>query len=275
MTDSQSPPSTTRRRVLVGGAIGLGVVAGVAASYPWWPGRLKGVFTDLPPAFIPDAEVGTVTLETVYSEARGQDVDLFTAVPAGYGDGKGLPVVVVCHGATGRPTDYERFGLPQFLTAAVDAGADPFVLVGADGDAVAWQPQADGDNPQAMVLDEMPEWLDERGFDADRRALWGWSMGGYGILRMAQVEPDWARAVAAFAPAVSEGDAVFADVDALAGTPLGFWCGTDDSFFGAVEALVEALPEPPEIWSYGPGGHTRVYWNDQTLDAFAFLSSHL
>jgi hypothetical protein len=249
----QPRASVTRRRALVVGAIGLGVAAGAAISYPWWPGRLKGVFTGLPPAYIPDAEVGTVTLETVYSEARGQDVDLFTAVPLGFGDGRGLPVVVVCHGATGRPTDYQAFGLPQFLTAAVDAGAEPFVLAGADGDAVAWQPQPDGDDPQAMVLDEMPGWLDDRGFDAQRRALWGWSMGGYGILRMAQVDPGWARAVAAFAPAISEGDAVFADAAELLGTPLGLWCGTDDSFFDAVEAFVETLPEEPEIWSYGPG----------------------
>ena len=82
-----------------------------------------------------------------------------------------------------------------------------------------------------MVLDEMPEWLDERGFDASRRALWGWSMGGRGVLRMAEVEPGWARAVAAFAPAISEGDDVFANADALEGTPLGFWVGTDDSFY--------------------------------------------
>jgi S-formylglutathione hydrolase FrmB len=267
--------SVTRRRLLVGGAVAGGVAIGAAASWPFLPDRVKNVFVDPPPAFIPDAEVGQVTLETVYSESRGMDVDLFTAVPAGYGNGKDLPVVVVCHGATATPADYGPFGLPQHLTAAVDAGAEPFVLAGAYGSALAWEPQPDGDDPQSMVLDEMPEWLDERGFDASRRALWGWSMGGRGVLRMAEVEPGWSRAVAAFAPAVSEGDSVFTDIDALEGTPLGIWCGTDDSLFDSVEALVEALPEPPEIWSYGPGGHTRIYWNDQTLEAFTFLASHL
>jgi S-formylglutathione hydrolase FrmB len=270
MTDS-----VTRRRLMIGGAAVVGVGIGAAASWPFLPGRVKDLFTDLPPAYIPDAEVGQVTLETVYSEQRGTDVDLFTAVPAGYGNGKGLPVVVICHGASATPALYEEFGLPQFLTAAVDAGAEPFVLAGAAGGVLRWEPQPSGDNPQAMVLDEVPEWLDDRGFDADRRALWGWSMGGYGVLRMAEVDPGWARAVAAFAPAVSEGDAVFTGADALAGTPLGLWCGTDDSFYGPVQALVDVLPEEPEIVSYGPGGHTRVYWNDQTLDAFAFLASHL
>lgn len=265
----------TRRQLLVGGAVVAGVGIGAAASWPFLPARVKNLVTDPPPAYIPDAAVGRVTLETVYSEQRGADVELFTAAPAGYGRGEGLPVVVICHGASATPAVYEEFGLPQFLTAAVDAGAEPFVLAGASGGVLRWEPQPGGDNPQAMVLEEMPAWLDERGFDADRRALWGWSMGGYGVLRMAEVEPGWARAVAGFAPAISEGDAVFQDATALAGTPLGLWCGTNDSFYGEVQALVEVLPEEPEIVSYGPGGHTRVYWNDQTLDAFAFLASHL
>jgi S-formylglutathione hydrolase FrmB len=265
----------TRRRLLVGGSVVAGVGIGAAASYPFWPDRLKRLIVDPPPAFIPDAEVGQVTLESVYSDSRGRDVDFFTAVPAGYGKGKGLPVVVVCHGATATPADYEAFGLPQFLTQAVDDGAQPFVLAGAYGSVLRWEPQPDGDNPQAMVLEEIPQWLDDRGYDADRRALWGWSMGGYGVLRMAEIDPHWARAVAAFSPAVGEGDAVFQDIDALDPTPLGVWCGTDDALFPSVQALVEALPHEPEIWSYGPGGHTRIYWNDQTLQAFEFLASYL
>ena len=135
-----------------------GVAIGAAASWPFLPDRVKNVFVDPPPAFIPDAEVGQVTLETVYSESRGMDVDLFTAVPAGYGSGKGLPVVVVCHGATATPADYEPFGLPQFLTAAVDAGAEPFVLAGAYGSALCLgaaterrRPAGDGARRDARV----------------------------------------------------------------------------------------------------------------------------
>ena len=46
-------------------------------------------------------------------------------------------------------------------------------------------------------------------------------------------------------------------------------------FYEPVQELVAALPEEPEINSSGPGGHTRIYWNDQTLEAFSFLASHL
>jgi S-formylglutathione hydrolase FrmB len=271
------PDPVTRRNLLIGGGVVLGLGIGAAASYPVWPVRAQSLLPFYQPdeAFIPDAEAGEVTLETVYSQQRGLDVDFFTAVPAGHGAGKGLPVVVVCHGATGQPADYEAFGFPQFVTQAVDDGAQPFVLAGAYGSALRWEPQPGGDDPQAMVLDEMPQWLDERGFDADRRALWGWSMGGYGVLRMAEVDPGWARAVAAFSPAVSPGDPVFTDVAALAGTPLGVWCGTDDGLFGSVQSLVESLPEQPEIWSSGSGRHTRSYWNDQTLEALGFLAGSL
>jgi S-formylglutathione hydrolase FrmB len=126
-----------------------------------------------------------------------------------------------------------------------------------------------------MVVEEMPAWLANRGFDADRRALWGWSMGGYGCLRLAETYSHWALAVAAFSPAMRDGESVFDDAGTLAGLPLGIWCGTDDSLYPTVKKFVAALPEEPEVASFSEGAHTRVYWNDQTLDAFAFLSRHL
>ncbi|MEO8329931.1 MAG: alpha/beta hydrolase-fold protein [Candidatus Nanopelagicales bacterium] len=272
----ETNPRMTRRSLLIGSAVVAGgVVLGGAASWPFLPGRIKGLVLPDPDPYIPDAEEGKIELESVFSQERGIDVDLFTAVPAGYGDGKGLPVVVVLHGATGTPSLYQEFGLGRFLTATVEAGAEPFVLAGAAGGVLRWEPQPSGDNPQAMVLNEMPEWLQDRGFDADRRAVWGWSMGGYGALRLAEVDPGWGRATAAFSPAVAPGDAVFADMAQLEGQPLGLWCGTDDGFYDAVHELATTLPEEPEIASFSEGGHTRVYWNEQTVQALTFLASHL
>ena len=271
----ENRPSVTRRQLLLASAGVVGAAAAGAVAWPHLPGRLKGLVTPEPDPYIPDAAEGQVSLETVFSRERGTDVELFTAVPHGYGDGAGLPVVVVLHGASATPALYQDFGLPRFLTAAVDAGARPFVLAGASGGLLRWEPQASGDNPQAMVLHEMPKWLADRGFDADRRAVWGWSMGGYGALRLAEVDPNWGRATAAFSPAISSGDEVFADDAELVGHPLGLWCGTDDSFFDAVSELAETMPTAPDIASFSPGGHTRVYWNDQTVEALTFLASHL
>ncbi len=112
-------------------------------------------------------------------------------------------------------------------------------------------------------------------FDAGRRAVWGWSRGGYGVLRLAEAAPRFARAAALFSPAIVPGDPVYDFTDRLAELPLGFWCGTSDGFYDAVRSFVHALPVRPEVLTYAPGAHTRNFWNDHTLDALAFLGRHL
>ena len=274
-TSRRSTGAVSRRTVLLGAGAG-GVALAGGAAYAVLPDRFRNRLPWAEDPYVPDAAEGVVRLETVRSQARGRDVDLFTAVPAGHGEGAGLPVVVVLHGASATAADFRPFGLGRFLTAAVEAGAPPFVLAGADGGVLRWEPDPNSaDDPQAMLLTEMPRWLEERGFDAGTRALWGWSMGGYGCLRAAEAEPGWARAVAAFSPALSEGEGVFADAERLADVPLGLWCGTDDALYPAVRAFEAELVEPPEIATYTEGGHTRYFWNDHTLEAFEFLASRL
>ena len=269
----------TRRTLLIGGVGGAAVVgAGVAIEQG--PRTLaKDIYHRVvgrPSFFVPDAPEGQVRLETVHSAARGRDVALFTAVPAGFGAGAGIPVCLILHGATERPADYRGFGLPRFLTAVVRGGAPPFVLAGADGGLRWWEPgHAAGDDPRRMVTDELPRWLAARGFDTTRLAAWGWSMGGYGVLGLAESRPGWLRAVAAFSPAVQPGDAVFAGVARLRATPLGVWCGRSDPLLGDVRTLVASMMVPPAVVSYGNGAHTRVYWNSITLPAFRFLAPRL
>lgn len=266
-------PRVTRRGFLLGAA-GVSAVAGI--GYALAPDRLQRRLGLGPDPFIPDAPEGQVRLETVRSQARGSDVDLFTAVPAGYGDGAGLPVVVVLHGASATVAEFRGFGFGRFLTQAIRDGAEPFALAGADGGVLRWEPDAaSGDDPQAMVLEEMPRWLADRGFDATRRALWGWSMGGYGALRLAESQPTWPRAVAAFSPAILSGDPVFVDAEELAAVTLGIWCGTSDAFYEEVRAFTRVLPVPPRVETYAEGAHTRFFWNDHTLEAFGFLSRQL
>ena len=43
---------------------------------------------------------------------------------------------------------------------------------------------------------------------------------------------------------------------------------------GAI-ALSEQAPTPPDPWVQGEGGHTRIYWNDHTLEMMKFLAGHL
>jgi pimeloyl-ACP methyl ester carboxylesterase len=227
-----------------------------------------------PDGVIPSEPPGDERVENRRSAARGKDVAFYTAVPADHGDGRGLPVCLVLHGASATADDFPGFGLGRFLSAAVAAGAPPFVLAGATGDRLAWRP-GPSDNPQRMVREEIPAWCAERGFDADRVAAWGWSMGGYGSLLLAEAFPGWLRAVAAFSPAVRDGDDVVAGAQRLAGTPVGLWCGRSDDFYDDVRALERALPERPAAGGYDKGGHTRGYWNRITPAAFAFVAAAL
>jgi predicted esterase len=253
-----------RRTLLVSGASVL-AVAGAAG----WRSRTA----DLEPV-TPSAPAGDERLVRMPSAARGRTVDFYTAVPDGHGDGRGLPVCLVLHGGSKRPADFAALGLGRFLTDAVRRGAAPFVLAGATGDRLSWRPSG-ADDPQRMVREEIPRWCADRGFDASRLALWGWSMGGYGSLLLAEAFPGFARAVAAFAPAVRPGDEIFAAAGALRGTPIGLWCGRQDDFYDAVRSLESVLPAPPVVTGYADGRHNFNYWSRCVPAAFDFVSEAL
>lgn len=241
-----------RRRTLLAGA-GLGAAAGIAALGD----RFQSRWAD---PVIPDAPVGDERLEQRESAARGRTVDFYTAVPAGHGDGRGLPVLLVLHGGSKTAADFSALGLGRFATDSVRRGNAPFVLAGATGDRLAWRPSG-ADNPQRMVHEEIPAWCAERGFDVGRISACGWSMGGYGSLLLAQTFPGFLRSVAAFSPAVSPGDDVFAQAGRLRGLPVGLWCGTDDGLITDVRALERALPQPKAAGTYQPGRHSFSYWS--------------
>ena len=235
--------------------------------------RVKTCDGSGPTDTVPDVAVGEVSLTTRFSEARGRDVGFFTAAPAGLGDGAGLPVCLVLHGASATTADFERFGLPQFLTAAVESGVPPFVLAGVDGGRIRWESVGD-DDPQAMLRDEVPMWCDELGFDSSRIAAHGWSMGGYGSLLMAALNPGWLASVAVLSPAVG-GGLLASRVDQLDGDRVAMWCGTEDAVFDGVEALADEIDDGPAIAGFGPGRHTRGYWNTVTPDALRFIGESL
>ncbi|GHJ50003.1 esterase [Catellatospora sp. TT07R-123] len=256
-----------RRALLLGGAAAGAAVAGLGV----WR-----AFADTPDddgfELIPAVPLGDERVEQRDSATRGRQVDFYTAVPEGHGDGRGLPVCLVLHGASATAADFPRFGFGRFLTDAVRRGVPPFVLAGATGGRLRWEPSG-ADDPGRMAAEELPAWCGQRGFDVGRIALWGWSMGGYGVLRLAERFPGAHRAVAAFSPAVARGDAVFAGAAGLAGTPVSLWCGRQDGFYDAVRELEGRIPGAKA--AYAEGGHTRRYWNTITPAAFDFLGRTL
>lgn len=270
----------TRRRLLVGGgAAAVGAVGAAAvvkrSERIEIPGRIRRIWEGSgPTADVPDATAGEVTYEVRRSEARGADVGFFTAVPDGYGDGAGLPVCIVLHGASARADDFEGFGLPNFLTLVVESGSSPFVLVGADGGPNRWQAVGD-DDPQRMLREEVPAWCEERGWDTSRVAAHGWSMGGYGALLAAARNPGWLRSVAVLSPALGGGELASIG-DRLDGDRIAMWCGTADAVYGAAAELASSLAPAPAIAEFTPDGrHTREYWNTVTEPALAFVAESL
>ncbi|MEV4618111.1 esterase [Asanoa sp. NPDC049573] len=221
-----------------------------------------------------EIQPGAERVEKKDSVSRGRSVDFYTAVPAGHGDGKGLPVCIVLHGAAKRPGDFARLGFGRALSRAVEKGAPPFVLAGANGGRRGWRPKP-GDDPQRMAYEEVPNWCAERGFDITRLALWGWSTGGAGALLLAETFRSFARLTAAFSPAVALGDQVFEQVGRLRSQPLGLWCGLDDRLLKNVQALQRALPLPPVAGRYTDGGHTFDYWQTIIPEAFRIIGSTL
>ena len=250
--------------------------AGLATGIVPVPDRLRRMFADTgEDGVIPDVPAGLTRLELRVSQARSREVGFFTAVPDGYGDGTGLPVCLVLHGASATTANYEAFGFGQFLTAAVRAGAPPFVLAGADGGRSRWVGDGAGDDPQRMLLDEVPAWCADLGFDSSRLAAYGWSMGGYGALVAAIRNPGRLRGVAALSPAVGHGDEVMTHADELDPATTAVWCGTADSLHDNVKEMASHIPGGPAIESYQPGAHTRGYWNRVTPAVFAFVGASL
>jgi len=254
-----------RRRTLLAG----GAAAGATAVLAGYRGREHAE-----EPVIPSGPVGDERVEPRRSLTRGRTVDFYTAVPAGHGSGRGLPVCLVLHDASATAADFPRLGLGRFLSDAVRRGAPPFVLAGATGGELFWRPSG-GDDPQRMIREEVPFWCRARGFDTSRRVAWGCSMGGYGALLLAEAYPGFLRAVAALSPAVQPGDDVFVAARQLRPTPVGLWCGRQDDLYPDVRALARALPTPPIAGSYADGGHDFGYWSRCIPAAFAFLAGAL
>lgn len=264
----------TRRGVLLASAGLAGATLTGAVGWATAPGAVKDVLGLAPEPWVPVDPEGVVRVERVGSVAMGEDVDLFTAVPHGFGTGEGLPAVVVLHGASASAAELRGFGLGRFVTAAVRAGTPAFVLAGTDDGPVGWT-SGGGSDPPAMLREELPRWLEQRGFAADRRALWGWSRGGAGALGFAAAQPGWARSLAMFSPALGAGDPLLDRLGGLDRLPVGLWCGEDDGFLEGTRAVADALPRQAEVAVFEPGGHTRVFWNDHTLAMFDWLVGHL
>jgi pimeloyl-ACP methyl ester carboxylesterase len=266
--------------MILGGAGIVVAGAGVAVITDVLPGgppvrRLIGMTG--PAGTIPAVPPSAKVTRTFLSKARGREVTMITMAPEGF-DAEKLPKCVALHGRGEDANWMVRLGVPQFLTAAVQAGVPPFAVISVDGGRDSyWTVRADGDDPQRMLREEL----------GPIQAAFGISMGGFGALRFARDRPDL-KAVAVISPALfkrwadAKSKNVFLDqkhweaneplrhLDQTASIPLGVWCGTEDPLLYAAKAL--AGHGEMKITS---GAHEDAYWLRVMPEVLAFMGTRL
>lgn len=291
----------SRRAVLLGGTAtaavvaagaGVGVEQGVLPGRPWIQAHLG---LNGAAGVVPDVDPGPVETGTFVSAARnGAETGWCLIRPPGRHPR--LPVVVALHGLGQDHLSLigPELGVDRFLAAAVAAGVPPFAVAAADGGTSYWHPRPDGEDASAMVTDELLPLLAERGVRTDRIGLIGWSMGGYGVLRLGGLlGPSRVGAVVGSSPAIwsDPGDASDSGFDSreeyerysvvghqedLDGIAVRIDVGTGDPFYRDVQDYVEGFPDGADVTStFEPGAHDAAYWRRMLPDQLAFLGSEV
>jgi S-formylglutathione hydrolase FrmB len=279
----RSRTSVSRRGFLLG-SLGAGVAATQGCAAP----RSNAAGSSTAQAGIPEslteppAPSEPVTVEAVHSPARNANVQLITMRPAGVG-GR-IPVCLALHGRGSSAQTFLDLGVPEFLNQAVAAGVKPFGVVSVDGGDTYWVAKKPEDDPQKMLVEDVPTWLSNRGFGAPFAAL-GISMGGYGALNYARTPG--LNAVAAISAAMfltwaeAKTRNAFTDerswqateplrnTDKLGEVQLGVWCGTSDPFITQARQLIDKTH--PKVAAIGPGEHADPYWRRVFPDVLRFI----
>ena len=278
---------TTRRTFLVGaGASGLSALgAGWAMDSGLLPGRttLRAVLgRNDEGAPIPDVPRGNLVSGSFESAARlGRRTGWTICWPHGTEAGTRLPVLVMLHGhASDHHAAFKGLGMDRFLGRAVDRGMAPFAIASVDGGRDYWRPAPDGSDAGRMVVEEFVPLLAEQGLDTDTLSIGGWSMGGYGSLRIAGLRLLPVRSVATFAPALhysEDGNDVLRNPQRLAGLPVQVSVGRGDMFWRIDQRYIASLRAAgvrPEVHT-GSGAHTQRFWRTFVPGLLHFTARHL
>jgi enterochelin esterase-like enzyme len=289
----------SRRTVLAGaGALALGLVgAGALAEHDVLPGRVtlhRLLRLNGPNGQAPRIATGAVLNGSFVSVARrGARTNWRLVYPPGHTPGAQLGLLVVLHG---RGDDSmcvtHGLALDRYLAAAVMAGVPPFAIVAVDGSDRYWHARKAGDDSGAMVTDELLPLMADRGLRTERPAYLGYSMGGYGVLLLAERQgPGKVGAVVAESPALwhhasdtpsgaFDDAADFAAHDVitarakLTGIPLRIDCGEGDPFYPVTRDLVHEL-NPRPAGGFQAGAHTKGYWRRMAPAQLRFVGTHL
>ncbi|MFT3661086.1 MAG: alpha/beta hydrolase-fold protein [Gordonia sp. (in: high G+C Gram-positive bacteria)] len=291
------------RRHLLQGAAGLVSLAALTAcgaaesAQPAEPEDLLGgdelpTQTQAPPA--PGGPV-PVTGTFVSQAMAGRPVRWAAVRPTGVTGT--LPVVVVAHALnTDESTIFgQRMNMQRVLQDYVDAGGPPFALASADVGRNYYHLRTDGADGAAMIINEFLPMLgaDHRlDLRVDRYGLFGWSMGGYGALRIGSLvgapkiaaiavsSPAMWADPTAYAPRAFDSyddyvaNSLFGQQNKFARIPVMISIGSADQFYTYTRQWAADL-HPPAAFGTSPGGHTPRYWRSVLPEQVEFLGRNL
>lgn len=205
-----------------------------------------------------------------------------------------VPLVLALHGQGGEAGDIIGGGLrvEDVLADLIDEGAAPFAVAAVTGGDTYWHPRDDGTDSGRLVTEHLAGRVQEHAVDTSTVGLIGWSMGGYGSLRLAgELGRSRVAGVAAVSPALWHSwrdvpDIAFDDADdyeeygvagrqrELRGIPVRIDCGESDVFYGATKRYARSLGSGVET-HYGPGDHSLDYWSTGVRSQLEWLGRHL
>ncbi|MDY6810093.1 MAG: alpha/beta hydrolase-fold protein [Actinomycetota bacterium] len=306
-TDPSTPIGgrVSRRSVLVGG-LGAAMIGGLSAcaddeQAEIDPPRL-GVHAaddELPPEESPPQipSDGPALITGTFRSAKMGGRDTRWAVARPDGVSGQLPVVLVLHALNTNEQSIfsEKQQMQNVLQRYVDDGGVPFALASADVGRNYYHRRTDGADGAAMILDEFLPMLGadpQLNLSTERIGLFGWSMGGYGALRLgAMVGSPKVAAVSVSSPALwadprnfpprafdSAADyrahSLFGQQSAFRSIPLLICIGSSDQFFTYTRQWAADL-HPPAAFGTSAGGHTNRYWRGVLPDHVEFLGRNL
>ena len=229
------------------------------------------------------------------SKATGETLDLNLVVPDG--GGRGRPLLVFLHG---REVEGEESNLNEEMYAALAEQGEraPVVAFPDGGEASYWHDRADGEWGAYVVDEVIPRATKESGADPKRVAIGGISMGGFGALDIARVNPGRFCAVGGHSAALwqtggESAPGAFDDADDFErhdvieaaqsapdpylSQPVWIDSGEEDPFRPGIDAFAAALKSAGADLSFqiSPGGHGGSYWADHWDDYMRFYARAL
>jgi S-formylglutathione hydrolase FrmB len=141
-----------------------------------------------------------VTEITINSRAVGQKLDTEVLVPANTSADRSRPLLVFLHGRGGDDTD--ELNGEMFDAISEQGSRAPIVAFPSGDDASYWHDRATGDWGTYVVDEVIPRVVRQFGADPRRVAIGGISMGGFGALDIARLNPGRFCAVGAHSPAI-------------------------------------------------------------------------